>query len=35
MEKVEDWRRKQPKIPNTSEAIRQLVEMAIEKEAKA
>jgi hypothetical protein len=26
---VEQWRRQQPKIPNQSEAIRQLVELAL------
>jgi hypothetical protein len=28
---VEDWRRAQPQIPSKSEAIRMLVEMAIER----
>ena len=32
--KVEDWRRHQPDLPNMSEAIRRLVEMSLEREAK-
>lgn len=28
--KVDDWRRKEPDLPNLSEAIRRLVEMGLE-----
>jgi len=28
--KVDDWRRRQPDLPNMSEAIRRLVEMSLE-----
>jgi hypothetical protein len=31
---VEQWRRQQPKIPNQSEAIRQLVELALKAKPK-
>ena len=30
--KVDDWRRKEPDLPNLSEAIRRLVEMGLEAE---
>jgi metal-responsive CopG/Arc/MetJ family transcriptional regulator len=29
LEKVDDWRRRQPKIPTRSEALRRLVEVAL------
>lgn len=29
MRRIDDWRRKQPEIPNKSEAIRKLVEIAL------
>jgi hypothetical protein len=32
MERLEEWRRKQPRIPSKSEAIRMLVEKALEAE---
>jgi metal-responsive CopG/Arc/MetJ family transcriptional regulator len=32
--KVDDWRREQPIIPHRNEAIRQLVEWAIEQQSK-
>lgn len=32
VERVEEWRRKQPKIPSKSEAIRMLVDQALEAE---
>lgn len=34
MERLEEWRRKQPRIPSKSEAIRMLVERALDAEAK-
>jgi len=30
VEKVDNWRRKEPDLPNLSEAIRRLVEMGLE-----
>ena len=30
VKKVDDWRRKEPDLPNLSEAIRRLVEMGLE-----
>jgi rRNA maturation endonuclease Nob1 len=30
VKKVDDWRRKEPDLPNLSEAIRRLVEQALE-----
>lgn len=30
VERVEEWRRKQPRIPSKSEAIRMLVDLALE-----
>jgi hypothetical protein len=30
MEKIDNWRGKQPDLPNVSEAIRRLVEMGLE-----
>lgn len=35
MERVEEWRRRQPKIPSKSEAIRILVDMALAGEKQA
>lgn len=35
VERLEEWRRKQPRIPNKSEAIRILVDQALEQEAKS
>jgi hypothetical protein len=32
MERLEEWRRKQPRIPSKSEAIRMLVERALDAE---
>jgi metal-responsive CopG/Arc/MetJ family transcriptional regulator len=32
VQRVEEWRRKQPRIPNRSEAIRLLVEAALDAE---
>lgn len=34
MERIDDWRRLQPEIPNRSKAIRMLVEMALENQKK-
>lgn len=34
MERVEEWRRRQPKIPSKSEAIRILVDQALDGEAR-
>lgn len=34
MERVEEWRRRQPKIPSKSEAIRLLVDQALDGEAR-
>jgi metal-responsive CopG/Arc/MetJ family transcriptional regulator len=31
--KIDEWRRQQPDLPNRSEAIRRLVELALRKEA--
>ena len=33
--KVDDWRRREPNLPNLSEAIRRLVEMGVESAKKA
>jgi len=33
--KVDDWRRREPDLPNLSEAIRRLVEMGLESAKKA
>jgi hypothetical protein len=30
VKKIEDWRRREPDLPNLSEAIRRLVEMGLE-----
>jgi hypothetical protein len=30
MKKIDDWRRKEPDLPNLSEAIRRLVELGLE-----
>ena len=30
MKKIEEWRRKEPDLPNLSEAIRRLVELGLE-----
>ena len=30
VKKVDDWRRREPNLPNLSEAIRRLVEMGLE-----
>ena len=30
VKKIDDWRRKEPDLPNTSEAIRRLVELGLE-----
>ena len=30
VKKIDDWRRKEPDLPNLSEAIRRLVEMGLE-----
>ena len=35
VKKVDDWRRKEPDLPNVSEAIRRLVEMGLESAKKA
>ncbi len=32
IERIEEWRRKQPRIPSRSEAIRMLVDIALEEE---
>ena len=32
--KVDDWRRRQPQLPNFSEAVRRLVELALDGERK-
>ena len=32
--RVEDWRRTQPDLPNTSQAIRRLVDAGLEREAR-
>jgi hypothetical protein len=34
LKKVDDWRRHQPDLPNISEAIRRLVEMALKTKQK-
>lgn len=34
VERVEEWRRKQPKIPSKSEAIRMLVDQALDGNSK-
>jgi len=34
VQRVEEWRRKQPRIPNRSEAIRILVDLALDTDAK-
>jgi metal-responsive CopG/Arc/MetJ family transcriptional regulator len=33
LERIDEWRRKQPRIPNRSEAIRVLVDWALERDA--
>jgi hypothetical protein len=30
VQRIDDWRRKEPDLPNLSEAIRRLVDMALE-----
>ena len=30
VKRIDDWRRKEPDLPNTSEAIRRLVELGLE-----
>ena len=35
VKKVDDWRRREPDLPNLSEAIRRLVEMGLESAKKA
>jgi hypothetical protein len=34
VKKIEDWRRREPDLPNLSEAIRRLVEMGLESSKK-
>jgi hypothetical protein len=34
IQRVEEWRRSQPRIPSRSEAIRILVDLALDREAK-
>jgi hypothetical protein len=35
VKKIDDWRRREPDLPNLSEAIRRLVEMGLESAASA
>ena len=35
VKKVDDWRRKEPDLPNLSQAIRKLVEMGLESAKKS
>ncbi len=35
VKQIDDWRRRQPELPNFSEALRRLVEIGLEAEKKA